>query len=120
MGKYIDGYVVPIQKRNLPAYRRLAQVASKVWMDHGALAYHETVGDDLDVHCGMPFPRALKLKRGETVLFSYVVYRSRKHRDRVNQLVMTDKRLAAMMQKQKMPFDMSRMLFAGFKSLVEG
>jgi uncharacterized protein YbaA (DUF1428 family) len=114
--KYVDGFVIPILKKNLPAYRRIAVAAGKIWRDHGALDYKECVGDDLQTKYGMPFPRLAKLKRGETVLFSYIGYKSRAHRDRVNAKVMKDPRMDKM--PKTMPFDMKRMVFAGFKVLV--
>jgi uncharacterized protein YbaA (DUF1428 family) len=114
---YVDGFVIPIAKRSLAAYRRIARAAGKVWRDHGALQYIECVGDDLQVHCGPTFPKQLKLKPGETVLFSFIVYRSRAHRDRVNALAMNDKRLAKVMAKG-CPFDPGRMLFGGFTAFA--
>jgi uncharacterized protein YbaA (DUF1428 family) len=114
---YVDGYVLPIQKKKLGAYRKLAALASRVWRDHGALDYRECVGDDLDLDCGIPFPRLTRMKRGETVVFAYIVYRNRKHRDQVNASVMKDKRFDGPMTK-KMPFDMKRMTCGGFKVLV--
>jgi uncharacterized protein YbaA (DUF1428 family) len=119
MAKYVDGFVIPLPKRNLAAYKAMAKLGSKVWLDHGALEYFECVGDDLAVQCGPGFERGIKTKRGETVFFSFVVYKSRAHRDKVNAAVMKDPRLAAMMTGKKMPFDMERMLFGGFKVLVE-
>lgn len=119
MPRYVDGYVLPIPTRNIPAYRRMAKLASKVWLDHGALEYRECVGEDLAVPCGLPFPRALKLKRGETVVFAWIVYASRKQRDRVNAKVMQDPRIAAYMKGRSMPFDLKRMLYGGFEVLVE-
>jgi uncharacterized protein YbaA (DUF1428 family) len=118
MPKYVDGYVLPMPKKNLAAYRRMAAKASKVWRDHGALDYRECAGEDLAVPFGRPFPDALKLKKGETVVFAYVVFRSRKDRDRVNANVMKDPRLAAMMDPRAMPFDVRRMLYGGFTTLV--
>jgi uncharacterized protein YbaA (DUF1428 family) len=115
---YVDGFVIPIPKRRLAAYRRLARAAGKVWRDHGALQYVECVGDDLAVHCGPTFPKQLKLKPGEAVLFSFIVYRSRAHRDRVNALAMKDARLTKAMRKG-CPFDPERMLFGGFKAFEE-
>jgi uncharacterized protein YbaA (DUF1428 family) len=119
--RYVDGYVLPVPKKNLPAYRRMAQKAAKIWREHGALEYRECVGDDLKVKAAagfgiMPFPRNLKLKRGETVIFSWVVFKSRAHRDRVNAKVMNDPRLAKM--PTPMPFDVKRMVYGGFKILV--
>ena len=118
MGKYVDGFVVPLPKRNVAAYRRMAVWGSKLWRKHGALDYRECIGDDLEVHCGMPFPRQLKLRRGETVAFSWIVFKSRAHRDRVNAKVMNDPALAKAMKSKTMPFDMNRMLYGGFKTLV--
>lgn len=116
---YIDGYVIPIPKRNLPAYVRMAKIGAKVWKDHGALLYIEALGDDLDTHCGISFPRQLKLKRGETALFSFIVYRSRAHRDRVNAKVMKDPRLHAAANPKRMPFDIKRMVCGGFRAIVK-
>jgi uncharacterized protein YbaA (DUF1428 family) len=117
--KYVDGYVLPVPKKNLAAYRRMAQKASKVWRDHGALEYRECVGEDLKVKMVMPFPRGIKSKPGETVVFAYIVYKSRAHRDQVNAKVMKDPRLKNMCDPKKMPFDFKRMLFGGFKTIVE-
>jgi len=116
--RYVDGFVLPVPKKNIQAYRRLAQKAGKIWRDHGALEYRECVGDDLNVKMGISFPRTIRLKRGETVAFSWIVYRSRAHRDRVNAMVMKDPRLAKMDLKS-MPFDCKRMVYGGFKVLVE-
>jgi uncharacterized protein YbaA (DUF1428 family) len=115
---YVDGFVVPLPKKNLRAYQRLAQEAGRIWQEHGALEYRECVGEDLDVKMGKPFPRQLRLKRGETVVFSWIVYRSRAHRDQVNAKVMKDPRLAAMDPKG-MPFDVKRMVYGGFDVLVD-
>ncbi|HZM00924.1 MAG TPA: DUF1428 domain-containing protein [Planctomycetota bacterium] len=120
MARYVDGYVLPVPKRSLPAYRRMAKGGARIWRKHGALEYFECVGDDLAVKFGTPFPRQLKTKRGETVVFSFIVFKSRKHRDAVNAKVMTDPGLNAMMKDvKKMPFDMKRMLYGGFSVLVE-
>ena len=119
MPRYVDGYVVPVPKKNVAAYRKLAVLGSKVWREHGALEYRECIGEDLDVKFGVPFPKLAKIKRGETVFFSWIVYKSRAHRDRVNAKAMKDPRLAAMVAK-KMPFDCSRMAMGGFEVLVEG
>src|SRR4051812_3986890 len=116
---YVDGYVLPVAKKNLPAYRRMAQKAGKIWREHGALEFRECVGDDLNVKMGVPFPRVIKLKPGETVVFSWIRFKSRAHRDRVNAKVMKDPRLASMMET-KPPFDFKRMLYGGFKVLVDG
>jgi uncharacterized protein YbaA (DUF1428 family) len=115
---YVDGFVLPIPKKNVPAYRRIAQKAGKIWREYGALEYRECVGDDLQVKMGMPFPRSVRLKPGETVVFAWIVYRSRAHRDRVNGKVMKDPRLANMDPKT-MPFDVKRMTYGGFKVLVD-
>jgi uncharacterized protein YbaA (DUF1428 family) len=114
---YVDGFVVPIPRKNLKAYREMARKAGRIWRDHGALDYKECVGDDLNVKMGRPFPRALRLKAGETVAFSWIVYKSRAHRDRVNARVMKDPRLH--LDDSKMPFDLKRMLFGGFKTIVD-
>jgi uncharacterized protein YbaA (DUF1428 family) len=114
---YVDGFVLPVPRKNLPAYRRMAQKAGRIWQEYGALEFRECVGDDLDVKMGRSFPRQLKLKRGETVVFSWIVYRSRAHRDQVNAKVMKDPRIA--MDTKGMPFDMKRMVYGGFKTLVD-
>jgi uncharacterized protein YbaA (DUF1428 family) len=114
--RYVDGYVLPVPKKNVKAYLRMARMGKEAWLKHGALDYKECVGDDLEVKWGTPFARMLKLKRGETVVFSYVVYKSRAHRDRVNAKVMKD--MAAMGAPKDMPFDLKRMVYGGFKVLV--
>ena len=119
MPRYVDGYVLPVPKRKVEAYRRIAAKACKVWLDHGALDYVETVADDVKPGKWTSFPQSVKLKKGETVVFAYIVYKSRKHRDRVNAKVMKDKRLDNMMDPKKMPFDMKRMFWGGFKTIVE-
>jgi uncharacterized protein YbaA (DUF1428 family) len=116
---YVDGFVVPVPKKNVSAYRRMAQKAGKVWRDHGALEFRECVADDVKVGKRTSFPRSVKLKPSETVFFSYIVYKSRTHRDKVNAKVMKDKRLAGMMDMKSMPFDAKRMIWGGFKTLVE-
>ena len=115
---YVDGFVVPVPLKNLAAYRRMAKKAGKVWREYGALDYKEWIGDDVKVGKLTSFPRSVKLKRGETVVFSWIVYKSRAHRDRVNAKVMKDPRLAKMMDPKAMPFDGKRMIFGGFKFLV--
>ena len=117
--KYVDGFVLPVPKRRLHAYRRMAQKASKIWHEHGALEYRECVGDDLAVKIGMPFPKGIKTKPGETVVFAYIVYKSRMHRDQVNAKVMNDPRIAGMCDPKDMPFDCKRMLYGGFQTIVE-
>jgi uncharacterized protein YbaA (DUF1428 family) len=119
MAPYIDGFVIPLPKKNVNAYRRMAQKAGRVWRDHGALEFRECVGDDLNINMGLPFPRGIKTRPGETVLFSYIVHKSRAHRDRVNARVMKDPRLANMMDPKAMPFDVKRMMYGGFKTIVE-
>ena len=117
MAGYVDGFVVPVPKKKVGAYRQLAQKAAKIWREHGALEFRECVGDDLNVKMGMPFPRGVKLKPGETVMFSWIVFKSRAHRDRVNAKVMKDPRLGSMDPKT-MPFDVKRMVYGGFNVLV--
>jgi uncharacterized protein YbaA (DUF1428 family) len=119
MAHYIDGFVIPLPKKNVNAYRRMAQKAGRVWRDHGALEFRECVGDDLNIKMGLPFPRGIKTRPGDTMLFSYIVYKSRAHRDRVNARVMKDPRLANMMDPKAMPFDVKRMMYGGFKTIVE-
>jgi uncharacterized protein YbaA (DUF1428 family) len=115
---YVDGFVVPVPKKKLEAYRRLARLAGKVWRDHGALEYKECVADDVKKGKWTSFPRSVKLKPNETVVFAYIVYKSRAHRDKVNAKVMKDKRFAGMDMKS-MPFDGKRMFWGGFKVIVE-
>src|SRR3982075_3360371 len=115
---YVDGFVVPLPRKNLKAYRRMAQKAGKVWRDHGALAFRECVADDVKMGKWTSFPRSVKLKRGETVVWSYIVYKSRAHRDRVNAKVMKDPRLVKMMDPKSTPFDGKRLIYGGFKILI--
>jgi uncharacterized protein YbaA (DUF1428 family) len=117
--RYVDGFVVPVPKKNLRAYRQMALKAGKIWREHGALDYRECIADDVKVGKSTSFPRSVKLRRGETVIFSWIVYKSRAHRDRVNAKVMSDPRLASMMNPKSVPFDGKRMFFGGFKTLVE-
>ena len=119
MAKYVDGFVLAVPKKNLDTYRRMAQKASKIWREHGALEYRECVGDDLSVKVGMPFPKGIKTKPGETVIFAYIAYKSRAHRDQVNAKVMKDPRIAGMCDPKDMPFDCKRMLYGGFETLVQ-
>jgi uncharacterized protein YbaA (DUF1428 family) len=116
---YVDGFVVPVPTKNLKAYRSMARKAGKVWREHGALEFRECVADDVKVGKWTSFPRSVKLKRGETVMFSYIVYKTRADRDRVLAKVMKDKRLANMMNPKAMPFDGKRMIYGGFKTLVD-
>src|SRR6266850_3465119 len=115
---YVDGFLLPVPKKKLLAYLRMAKKAGKIWREHGALEYRECVGDDLDVKMVLPFPRLTKVKRGETVVFSWVLYKSRAHRDRVVAKVMKDPRLAKMADPKGMPFEVKRMAYGGFKVLV--
>jgi uncharacterized protein YbaA (DUF1428 family) len=116
---YIDGFVVPVPKRKLDAYRSMARKAGKVWREHGALLYVVGVADDVKKGKHTSFPQSVKLRPGETVVFSYIVYTSRTHRDRVNAKVMKDPRLKPMMDPKALPFDGKRMFWGGFKTLVE-
>ena len=118
--RYVDGYVLPLPKKNVAAYRRMAQKAGKVWRDHGALEFVECLADDVNPGKHTSFPQSVKLKSGETVVFSWIVFKSRAHRDSVNAKVMKDPRLAKMMDLKAMPFDGKRMFWGGFKVLVEG
>jgi len=119
MARYVDGFVLPVPEANLDAYRRMARKAGKVWMEYGALEYIECVADDVKPGKTTSFPQAVKLKPGETVVFSWIVYKSRKHRDSVNAKVMKDPRLASMMDPKTMPFDGKRMFWGGFKTMLE-
>ena len=116
---YIDGFLLVIPQKKVQEYRRMAAKAGKIWREHGAVDYKECVGEDLNIKFGLSFPRRLKLKRGETAVFSWITYKSRAHRDRVNAKVMKDRRLAGMMDPKAMPFDMKRMSYGGFKVLVD-
>jgi len=115
---YVDGFVVPVPKKKRAAYVRMARTAARVWKDHGALDYNESLADDVSWGKRTSFPRSVKLKGSEKVWFSWIVYRNRKHRDAVMKKVMKDKRLASMMDIKKMPFDAKRMIFGGFKVVV--
>jgi len=116
---YVDGFIVPVPTKNLEDYRRMAQKAGRLWREHGALEYRECVADDVKPGKWTSFPRSVKLKQGETVVFSWITFKSRAHRDRVNAKVMKDARLAQMMNPKAMPFDGKRMIFGGFKVLLE-
>lgn len=115
---YVDGFVLAVPKKKLNIYKRMARIASKVWRDHGALDYRECVGDDLQTKFGLPFPKLTKLKAGETVVFAWISYKSRAHRDRVMAKVMKDKRIAESCDPKNMPFDVKRMAYGGFKVIV--
>jgi uncharacterized protein YbaA (DUF1428 family) len=119
MAKYVDGFVLPLPKKNLDAYRKMARKAGKIWKEHGALEFRECVGEDLDVKDVVPFPNKMELKPGETVVFSWIVFKSRAQRDRVNKKVMEDPRLKVDMESTAIPFDTSRMLYGGFQVLID-
>ena len=119
MANYVDGFIMPIPKKKIAAYRQIARKAGKVWREHGALAYVESIADDVKVGKWTSFPRSVKLKSGEVVWFSWIVFKSRRHRDRVNAKVMKDPRLAGMMSPEAMPFDGKRMIYGGFKVMVD-
>lgn len=119
MSRYVDGFVLPVPKKKLDAYRRIARKAGKVWKEHGALEYFECAADDVKPGKWTSFPQSVKLKPDETVVFAFIVYKSRRDRDRVNALVMKDPRLQAMMTPTAMPFDGKRMIFGGFKTFVD-
>ena len=115
---YVDGFIVPVPRKNLEAYRRLARKAGKVWRDHGALEFKECIADDVKKGKWTSFPRSVKLKPGETVVFAYIVYRTRAPRDQNHAKAMKDKRLADMMYMKSMPFDGKRMIYGGFKMFL--
>ena len=116
---YVDGFLIPVPKKNRAAYRKMSTQAGRVWMDHGALGYHECVAEDVEPGKNTSFPQGVKLRKGEEVWFSWIVYKSRAHRDRVNAKAMKDPRLAHMMDPKAMPFDSQRMVFGGFKMVVD-
>ena len=116
---YVDGFLIPVPKKNVAAYRRMSARAGKIWRELGALEYRECVGDDLTVTMGVSFTKVAGAKAAETVVFSWIVYRSRAHLDRVNAKVMKDPRITRMMQGKSMPFDVKRMAYGGFKVIVE-
>ncbi len=118
MSAYVDGFVIPIPRNKLAAYQRIAAKAAVVWREHGALDYKECAGEDLQAKFALPFPKGIRAKRGETVVFSWIAFKSRAHRDRVNAKVMKDPRIAAMCGTEGMPFDCGRMLYGGFKVIV--
>ena len=119
MGHYVDGFVLPVPRSNLDAYRKMAELAGKVWMEHGALQYWECVADDVKPGKLTSFPQAVQLKDDEVVVFAWILYRSREHRDSVNAKVMEDERLKPMMDPSSLPFDGKRMFWGGFESVVE-
>jgi len=116
MPKYVDGFVIPIKKDNLNEYKKMAALGSKIWMEYGALDYYECIGDDLNVPWGWTFPKMCKLKADETVVFAFIVYKSKAHRNKVNASVMKDPRMS--MEGVKMPFDMKRFATGGFNVII--
>jgi uncharacterized protein YbaA (DUF1428 family) len=116
---YVDGFVVAVPKKKLEAYARMSKQAGKIWREHGALDYREWVAEDVKVGKLISFPRSVKLRRDETVVFSWITYKSRKQRDRINAKVMADGRLKSMMDPKSLPFDAKRMIYGGFESLVK-
>ena len=119
MAHYVDGFVLPLHTRNRKKYLAMARLAGKVWREHGALYYVEAFTDDVKPGKVTSFPQSVKLKKGEKVVFSFAIYKSRRHRDAVLKKVLTDPRLAEMMDLKKMPFDAKRMIYGGFKMVVE-
>ena len=119
MPKYVDGFVLPVPKKKLPAYLKIARLAGKVWREHGALEYRECAAEDMQWKFGVPFPKLAKTKPGEMVMFSFIVFKSRKHRDTVNAKVMKDPRLAGCMDDKNPPFDCKRMAYGGFTIEVD-
>ena len=119
MARYVDGFVLPVPRRNLDAYRRMARKAGKIWMEHGALEYRECVAEDVKRGKLTSFPQSVDLKRGEVVVFAWIVYKSRAQRDRVNAKVMKDPRLADTMDPETAPFDAKRMIYGGFEAVVD-
>jgi uncharacterized protein YbaA (DUF1428 family) len=119
MANYVDGFVVPVPKKNTASYRRISRLAGKVWREHGALEYRECIADDVKPGKHTSFPQSVKLKGNEVVWFSWIVYKSRKHRDQVNARVMKDPRMASMMDNRTVPFDAKRLIFGGFKVIVD-
>lgn len=117
--RYVDGFVLPVPEKNIKLYRNIAKKAGKIWKEHGALEYIEAVGDDLENKWGVSFTKAVKLKEGEIPFFSFIVYKSRADRDKVNAKVMNDPRMKKMMDGGPMPFEVKRMVYGGFKVLVD-
>lgn len=119
MGKYVDGFVLPVKKENVEKYRALAQKAGEIWKEHGALDYYEAVGDDLEIEKVVSFKQIAGAQEDETVIFAWIVFESREERDRINALVMEDERLKDSMSADDVPFDVKRMAYSGFKTIVE-
>ena len=117
--RYVDGFVLPVPTKNLKAYRTISQKAGKIWKEHGALQYVEAVADDLNVEMGVSFSRTIKAKPDETIMFSFIVFKSRAARDRTNAKVMKDPRLLKMMNDEAMPFEVKRMVYGGFKMMID-
>jgi len=120
MAKYVDGFAIAVPRKNVAAYKRMANWGRKTWMKYGALQYFECIGDDLNVpkECGPGFPKGMGAKPSETIMFAFIIYKSKAHRDAVNAKVMKDPGMANL--PKKMPFDMKRFFFGGFKAIVEG
>lgn len=117
MAEYVDGFVLKIPKKKIPAYKKIASKAKKIWMEHGALDYRECVGDDLKIPFGIPFTKLVDAKATDTIVFAWITYKSRKHRDAVNKKVMKDPRMD--MNPEDMPFDCTKMTYGGFETLVK-
>jgi uncharacterized protein YbaA (DUF1428 family) len=116
---YVDGFVIVMPKKNLPAYLKMAKKSGKIWREYGALEYFECVGDDMNIEFGLPFPKLTKAKPDEVIVFSWITYKSKAQRNSVNKKVMQDKRLSAMCNPENMPFEMKKMSYGGFKTIVE-
>lgn len=119
MGKYVDGFVIPIPKNNVEEYRKIAEKAGEVWKEHGALEYYECLGDDLEIEDMVSFRKVASANEEETVVFSWITYESREHRDKVNAAVMNDPRIKEMMEPGSQPFDCTRMAYGGFRTIVK-
>jgi len=119
MPLYVDGFVIPLPKKNVKAYVAMARQASKIWKEYGALEYRECIGDDLNIKMGLPFPKAARAKSGDTVVFAWITYKSKAQRDQVNKKIMKDPRIIGMMKDKKPPFDFNKMQYGGFKVAVE-
>ena len=115
---YVDGFVLPLPKKNVAAYRKMARKGAKIWLKYGALEYRECVGDDLDIKGTLPFTKGIRTKPGETVVFAWIVYKSKADRNRIMKKIMSDPSMQP--DGSEMPFDMKRMMFGGFKVLVDG
>lgn len=119
MSNYVDGFVVPVPRKKIPAYKQISRKAGRIWREHGALAYVECVADDVKPGRYTSFPQSVKLARNEVVCFSWIVFKSRRQRDRINAKVMADPRMAGMMNPAAMPFDGKRLIYGGFKVMVD-